>query len=566
MKCSFLLAMLLISTTLLSQSSFNVTFDGFNSGDAAGDAIESLDGGAYLYGSASNASQQNLVLIKTDCKGDTLWKRIFYGLTAQPAVNISRKVSELPNGDLMLLAVFRSDSLLVLDVVLLKVNSGGDLLWVKHVGELTWDEDPEDFYVLPDGSIIVVGMTTNALNGGSDAFVYKFDSEGLEIWTYRTGGQWSDRFKSVTIDTQGNIIVSGKSMQSTGYYAAFIVKLDSLGNELWEVIRPYPKSGSAKDIIAVDQDRLAIAISYNDANNVVWGEFLLFDSSSTEITSVIRGNGFDHYSYIGIVKSTYGHHFYVSGVVNAGAPGGIQAMISRLDSIGNPLWEWIAGADTVDDYFWGINPTTDGGVIAGGETSNNSPPYDDMWLVKLDANGCIDTTCSLDCITCNFIQPLAIISVDTITIGGSVQFYDSTTMALSSYWDFDDGSQSAQSDPIHIFDDPGTYTVLLNATYGTCSDIDTVVIIVLDTNNTYSALRSIPRGLNIYPNPSDGSFNIVSDVTGHLKVFDAVGRLVKESHLEAFKTRRFVLKQAGMYLVLVTSLDGVVERRKVLLR
>lgn len=59
-------------------------------------------------------------------------------------------------------------------------------------------------------------------------------------------------------------------------------------------------------------------------------------------------------------------------------------------------------------------------------------------------------------------------------LGDTTQFADSSQfdslLTNSWFWDFGDGQTSALQNPSHFFSAPGTYTVTLNMTSGSCSD------------------------------------------------------------------------------------------------
>lgn len=60
-------------------------------------------------------------------------------------------------------------------------------------------------------------------------------------------------------------------------------------------------------------------------------------------------------------------------------------------------------------------------------------------------------------------------SKETITAGSSVQFFSdcSTGTAQSYLWDFGDNAQSTEANPVHLYTEPGTYTVKLTVGDGT---------------------------------------------------------------------------------------------------
>ncbi|MBJ7881022.1 malectin domain-containing carbohydrate-binding protein [Gelidibacter salicanalis] len=97
--------------------------------------------------------------------------------------------------------------------------------------------------------------------------------------------------------------------------------------------------------------------------------------------------------------------------------------------------------------------------------------------------------------------PVAIITADEIvgTTPFAVSFTGSNSTddigIISYFWDFKDGSTSEDSNPIHIFDEPGTYTVELTVSDGLLTDTESIIITV----NKFEPLKAI-----IAPNPAKG--------------------------------------------------------------
>jgi len=88
-------------------------------------------------------------------------------------------------------------------------------------------------------------------NGSNDAFIVKYDSSGVGIWTTRIGGVLIDRVNGVTVDSDNNIIVTGiytapttifdapggltgtLALPFSGINDVFVVKYDSSGVGVW---------------------------------------------------------------------------------------------------------------------------------------------------------------------------------------------------------------------------------------------------------------------------------------------------------------------------------------------
>lgn len=143
------------------------------------------------------------------------------------------------------------------------INSGGGVFVQKcdNSGTQVWGNsimsgNPSGNGVAVDGAgnVYMVGgnngaidftvTTLNALGGGSDIFLAKFNSAGTCLWAVGAGGTGYDAARAVTLDQAGNIYVSGGYTgaptfgsivpPAAGAYANFfIAKYDPAGTPLW---------------------------------------------------------------------------------------------------------------------------------------------------------------------------------------------------------------------------------------------------------------------------------------------------------------------------------------------
>jgi hypothetical protein len=80
--------------------------------------------------------------------------------------------------------------------------------------------------------------------------------------------------------------------------------------------------------------------------------------------------------------------------------------IAKIDSSGNKLWEHFYTHDNntiTYNYFSDFQETFDHGFIVCGTTWGGQSQ--DSWIVKLDSNGCLDTTCGFNTGTVEVFYP-----------------------------------------------------------------------------------------------------------------------------------------------------------------
>ena len=128
------------------------------------------------------------------------------------------------------------------DIFLSKLDSNGKILWTKTFGD-SLDDVGYSVELDSNGDLFIGGSTNGNLNGiqnngDYDVFLMKLDSDGEEIWTklfgsegYESGGFKirEDGYLYFAGTTNGNL----NGIQNNGDRDAFLMKLDSDGEEIW---------------------------------------------------------------------------------------------------------------------------------------------------------------------------------------------------------------------------------------------------------------------------------------------------------------------------------------------
>lgn len=243
--------------------------------DQFGEAgYDDVDGIAAYRGVIFVAGSVNTVPIETpggnwdgyvrryDQDGIVVWTRQFGGTGSEDHHGIAAdKTGVYVVGSITTGPDFTGDS----DVLVLKYDFAGNLLWVRQFGTAGFDH--AEGIAASHGQIYVVGFVAGTLPGqtsagGDDVFVRKYDPDGNEVWTrqFGTSGNDSASFRGVATDGRGVYITGnvagGQALPgqtSAGGRDAFVRQYSHDGDELWTL--QFGTSGDDRAIaVAVGED------------------------------------------------------------------------------------------------------------------------------------------------------------------------------------------------------------------------------------------------------------------------------------------------------------------------
>jgi hypothetical protein len=297
------------------------------------------------------------------------------------------------------------------DVWIVKLSSVGAITWQKTLGGTSTDDAPF-IQQTTDGGYIIAGHTfstdgdVTSNHGGSDVWVVKLDSLGNITWQKSLGGLNNDKGQSILQTADGGYVVAGYSQSNDGDVTGnhgnndmWIVKLDSLGNIIWQKSLGGTSVDAAFSMQQTTDGGYVVA-GYSQSNNGDatgnHGDFDMWIIKLDSLGSImwqksLGGTDYDRASFIqqtldgGYVISGYSQSNDGDVTVNHGD---YDMWIVKLDSLGTIMWQKSLGG-TNYDYNTSIQQTTDlGYIIIGytwsnnGDVSGNHGNYD-MWVIKL---------------------------------------------------------------------------------------------------------------------------------------------------------------------------------------
>ncbi len=207
---------------------------------------------------------------------------------------------------------------------------------------------------------MVSGTKTAPGKGGGDMWLVKTDSLGNQLWDKAYGGSIDENLNCVSQTRDGGYILAGtsssnisgdKTENSFGGFDYWVVKIDAAGNLQWS--RTF--GGTGYDVAT------------NVAQTADGGYFIAGHSTSAR-----------------------------NGNKTSNTRGGEDIWIVKTDSLGNKLWDRNIGGNTYDELVT-MQPAPDGGFVLGawsesnisGDKTEATKGYIDYWIVKVNGAGVI---------------------------------------------------------------------------------------------------------------------------------------------------------------------------------
>jgi len=469
------------------------------------------------------------------------------------------------------------------DAFLSKFDADGNLLWSTYYGGTgtEWGyslalNSTNDIFLLAEtnstSNIATTGAHQTTYGGGSyDAFLAKFNPDGVRQWATYFGGDGWDFGESLAISNNDNIYVVGQTESQNGIatsgayqtinrgvYNAYLAKFNSNGVLQWStfyggtsVERGYGLAISpTNDIYMTGGASSSSYIATIGAHQTVLGGsydgFLAkFDTLGNLVWGTYFGGSSEDRAYS--VQVSHNNNVYITGFTNSSSnistPGAHQtnyggnqdAFLAKFNSVGQLQWATYYGGSNEEIGFQIKISLTENIYMVGETRSTNNISMSNAYQTAL-AGGSDAFIAKFD----NAGQRLwgTYFGGPSDEIGRGMHLGKTGNICITGYTQSTTGIST-----------PNTYQTTLGGSQDAFLAKFTETITGIDFENKSTDL------ITIFPNPGNGIYRIKSDLyPSQLDIFTIEGQKVFSEKINAFETTlNLNFLSSGIYIYKLTS-------------
>ncbi|MCD4818706.1 MAG: T9SS type A sorting domain-containing protein [Candidatus Cloacimonetes bacterium] len=396
MKKKYLIILILFSTIYLFaeiETEWTATFGGSYS-DAANSICITPDNDFILagYTNSFGAGNSDVYLIKTDADGNEVWSQTYGGSGWENAKAVCNAVG---NDGYVTAGYTTSSESNSFDVLIVKINSNGNVQWVQVYGGDQFDT-AESICRTSDDGYLLCGYTSSFGAGEDDIYLIKTDADGDSLWTKTIGCERSDMGHSIKPTSDGNYIISG----STGLYDApypgsngrnreiYIIKIDEAGdilaeNTFWVMDTHQNSFDTGYDICETsDGGFCVVGCTSQHLQELMDVAVLKVDPQLNEVWKTnTEMEAYYDYGY-SICEDMENGSLYICGSFKYVNTAKADMFCLLLDSEGNEIEREYFGS-TGSECGCKILQLNDGSLVISGYTSSFGEGSNDVWLLKI---------------------------------------------------------------------------------------------------------------------------------------------------------------------------------------
>lgn len=450
-------------------------------------------------------------------------------------------------------------------ILIFNIDSEGNLIWEFNYSGIT-SVNPEKILITNDNGFVVLASVENGPLSMLDILLMKIDSAGSLVWSQVYGGNLNDFGSGLLLAKDDGFYISGRTESfGSATSSALIMKVDQFGAILWSVIGSslHYSTNSFQSICFDYQDNL-IASGY--AGNSILTAKLDTNGFFSELKAVISNTN-NPVNFTTCRKAANGE-IVQAGVID-GTNGYTDMLVARYDTAGNSIWQ------KKYDYLGIVHSITEDSFhnlhISG--DMHHIPSYQKKpYILSLDNSGnFINATSYFDLSTQRSL-PSILLTDDSMlaALGDQRDGNEFKIVLVKTELNHNSGCQQVSSIPtvqdVLTTDLTGfnqQFAILNSAPFLLNQNASPLQSLISCYNNSISEF-SDSKLISHHPNPTSGIFKVtLSDYNVHLfSVYNSLGQKVMENKIgQKFADIDLSNFLPGIYFFRIDNL----ESRKIIL-
>jgi hypothetical protein len=369
-------------------------------GDLSRQMNLTADGGSVLTGGTEttyNTGDFRVLVMKNSASGKIQWQKTF-------GSGIGESVVQTKDGG-FIVASTTGDG----DIGILSLSKAGNLKWYKKFQRPNSPDAALEIRPSRSGGYILIGYT-GFINTNSDWWVLRLDANGRVRWHFNYGGPFFD-FPSAVQETPdgGWIVVGYIKLTQNGNNRCWVVKLAPSGTIEWQTA------------FGGNRDTYGTGIQLTeDGGYAVAGFYFRGFTTDAYVAKLdfggrirwVKSYGGDEYEQITSFQSNGNGGFLMAGDTGSyirGRQG--NAWILSLDQRGRILWQNSYGNED-GSIIISARALNKDSLVALGDIRTTTTGQD-WWLLKLNRNGQIGSSCDLQQVSTSDAVPILFKQVTT---------------------------------------------------------------------------------------------------------------------------------------------------------
>ncbi len=269
-------------------------------------------------------------------------------------------------------------------------GGGGSAASTHWIATLGGSNSDEGYGVAIDsaGNIYTCGATTSPDGSSLDAFVAKYNTNGVIQWQRRLGGASSEYAYSIAVDSNSNVYIAGRTdSQGGGNGDALIAKYNGSGVIQWQRSLGAASTDLANGI-AVDSSGNAYIVGTTASQGAGGNDIFVAKYNTSGVIQWQRSLGGASGELGNAIAVDSSGNVYITGYGSTQTAGNIDCIVAKYDTSGVIQWQRRLGGASAD-YGNGIAVDSSGNVYITGATNSQSAGSSDALIAKYNTSGVI---------------------------------------------------------------------------------------------------------------------------------------------------------------------------------